>query len=240
LSKTIKTSAPVKKVKLIADPKEFIPLFKQTVENDLKLTEEKKFKDAVSQEVKRVINVAVNREVEKVKKEYELKFPEKYEEGKKKGIEIGHKELKERVELAIDTLKSIIRDAEDKRKNIINSAEKDVLEIASYLAEKVILRKIEIEENIVLDVVKEALDHVSGETKVILKLNPDDVKMVESVKEDILSQFEMLDKMDLIPDKSVTKGGCIIETESGIIDSDIKSRFEAVRKELLKDFDGKK
>jgi len=240
LSKTIKTSAPVKKVKLIADPKEFIPLFKQTVENDLKLTEEKKFKDAVSQEVKRVINVAVNREVEKVKKEYELKFPEKYEEGKKKGIEIGHKELKERVELAIDTLKSIIRDAEDKRKNIINSAEKDVLEIASYLAEKVILRKIEIEENIVLDVVKEALDHVSGETKVILKLNPDDVKMVESVKEDILSQFEMLDKMDLIPDKSVTKGGCIIETESGIIDSDIKSRFEAVRKELLKDFNGKK
>lgn len=235
MSNSVKTSVPVRKVKLIAKPKEFIPLFKETLENDRKQAEIKKFKDEVSKEVQRVVGIAVEKEREKINKEYEIKLQEKFEEGKTEGIGICGEENRERVESALDTLKEIIKDINDKRMKVIENAEKDVLEIASFLAERVIFEKVNLEKEIVIDLVRDTLKYVAGESKLKLKLNPQDIETIQNVKEDLLSEFEEISEIDLVEEKSMIKGGCVIETASGIIDSDIRTRFDSIKKELLKD-----
>ena len=235
MSNSIRTSAPVKKVKLIAKPNEFIPLYKATLEQEKKNAEALKFKEEVAKEVQRVVGVAVEKEREKIDKEYEIKLQDKFEEGKNEGIEICNEENKARVESALETLKEIIRDINDKRMKVIENAEKDVLEIAAFLAEKVILEKVSLEKDIVIDMVRDTLKYVSGESKLKLKLNPEDIKTVQNVKEDLLSEFESISEIDLVEEKGMVKGGCVIETASGIIDSDIRTRFDSIKKELLKD-----
>ena len=170
-----------------------------------------------------------------IDKEYEIKLQDKFEEGKNEGIEICNEENKARVESALETLKEIIRDINDKRMKVIENAEKDVLEIAAFLAEKVILEKVSLEKDIVIDMVRDTLKYVSGESKLKLKLNPEDIETVQNVKEDLLSEFESISEIDLVEEKGMVKGGCVIETASGIIDSDIRTRFDSIKKELLKD-----
>ncbi|MFC1725551.1 FliH/SctL family protein [candidate division KSB1 bacterium] len=236
MSNTVNTTKPIQKIKLIANPKYFIPLFKETLEKDKERAAEEKYKEDVAEEVKRVIDIALDREREKLNKEFEQKLVEKHDEGKDVGIEICQQESSERVERALGTLKSIIEDATFKRTNILNNAEKDVLELASYLAEKVILKKIDLDKGIVVEVVKDTLKYISGEVKIKIKLNPEDIDSIKEVKEDFLSQFDNIAEMELVSDKAVNRGGCIIETDNGIVDSNISTRFEAVKEELFKDF----
>jgi flagellar assembly protein FliH len=215
LSNTVNTTKPIQKIKLIANPKDFIPLFKATLEKDKERAAEEKYKKDIAEEVKRVIDIALGKDI---------------------GIEICQQENSERVERALGTLKSIIEDATFKRANILENAEKDVLELASYLAEKVIFEKINLDKDIVVEVVRDALKYISGEVKIKIKLNPEDIDSIKDVKEDFLSQFDNIAEMELASDKAVSRGGCIIETDNGIVDSNISTRFEAVKEELLKDF----
>lgn len=236
MSNTVNTTKPIQKIKLIAKSQEFIPLYKETLERDKKRAAEEKYKNDVAEEVKRVIDIALDRERERINKEYEQKLLEKHDEGKELGIEICREESSERVERALSTLKSIIEDATFKRKNILENAEKDVLELAAHLTEMVIFEKINFDRDIVVNVVKDTLKHISGEIKIKIKLNPEDVESINKIKEDFLSQFDNIDEMELVSDKSVSRGGCIIETDNGIVDSNIRTRFETVKEELFKDF----
>ncbi len=144
---------------------------------------------------------------EKLEEEYLVKIKEKQVEIKKK------KQL----------LDKIIPEYE-------RSFEEAVINLSMLVAEKIVQREI-LKEDIISDVLKDAIKKVLGANNVIVKLNPDDFKALESGGDESFS-IRSFDKIKFEQDDRIEPGGCFIETEIGSVDARISSQCNEIRKQL--------
>lgn len=110
------------------------------------------------------------------------------------------------------------------------SFENVVVKTSTVIAEK-ILRKEIAKDSPIHESLKESLGKIIGANKVLVKINPEDLKLV---KEDNRSvQFEdLFPRISFEADERIEKGGCIIETEVGTVDGRIASQLTEIRKSL--------
>jgi len=144
---------------------------------------------------------------EKLEEEYLVKIKEKQVEIKKK------KQL----------LDKIIPEYE-------RSFEEAVINLSMLVAEKIVQREI-LKEDIISDVLKDAIKKVLGANNVIVKLNPDDFKALDSGGDESFS-IKSFDKIKFEQDDRIEPGGCFIETEIGSVDARISSQCNEIRKQL--------
>jgi type III secretion protein L len=65
-------------------------------------------------------------------------------------------------------------------------------------------------------------------------VSKDDFEAVDKRKEELKKQFESLEAFSLRPREDVTPGGCIIETEVGIINATIENQWAIIEKAFEK------
>ncbi|GAJ72665.1 type III secretion cytoplasmic protein YscL [Vibrio sp. JCM 18904] len=70
-----------------------------------------------------------------------------------------------------------------------------------------------------VSVVREALQLVSNQKQVILHVHPEQVVEVREKVAGVLSDFPEVGYVDVVADARLKNGGCILETEVGIIDA---------------------
>jgi len=99
------------------------------------------------------------------------------------------------------------------------------------ISEKVIGKMVRENEDTIKSIVRQAVDSSLGE-RITVRLNPEDYKTVTN---DELEFKDILDRTKRIffkEDDSITKGGCIVETEVGTIDARLETQLKAIRKAL--------
>jgi type III secretion protein L len=90
--------------------------------------------------------------------------------------------------------------------------------------------------DITASVVREALQLVSNQKQVILHVHPDQVNEVRDRVSLILSDFPEIGYVEVISDARLKHGGCILETEVGIIDASIDGQLQALKQAMTKQF----
>ena len=65
------------------------------------------------------------------------------------------------------------------------------------------------------------------------------MEYIETLKEDFFTQVKSLKHVSLIPNASVSPGGCRIKTDTGEVDATVESRLDAVRQSIMDVFRGK-
>lgn len=110
----------------------------------------------------------------------------------------------------------------------------EVLELALQLAKGMLKTALQIKPELVLPVVREAIEYLPVlQQPALLMLNPDDAKVVrEGIGEEI-------DKggWRVVEDASVERGGCKIDTASNQIDAQTSARWQRLTHALGKDVD---
>ena len=76
-----------------------------------------------------------------------------------------------------------------------------------------------------LAIVREALGYAEGAVRAVVRLSPFDRAALAERKEEILGACAGLRDMELVDDRSIT-GGCIVETEQGVVDATLATRLE--------------
>jgi flagellar assembly protein FliH len=107
--------------------------------------------------------------------------------------------------------------------------ENDLVELAIAIAKKIVAREVTIDREIAFTLVKVSLAKLHDRAVAEVHLNPEDLAYVESQRE----RVEFRGALELIADKSVTVGGCLIHTDAGEIDGRIESQFEEIAHGLL-------
>jgi len=107
--------------------------------------------------------------------------------------------------------------------------EKDIVELALKIAKKVVGREVTIDREIAFTLVKVSLSKLHNRAAAEVHLNPEDFAFVESHRE----RLDFRGSLELVEDKSISLGGCLIHTESGDIDARIESQFEEIAHGLL-------
>lgn len=112
---------------------------------------------------------------------------------------------------------------------IANSVEHELVELAIQIAKKVVAREVTIDREIALTLVKVSLAKLHNRSVAEIHLNPEDYVFVR----EHLDKLDFRGKIDLVEDKSISLGGCLIHTETGDIDGRIESQFDEISHGLM-------
>lgn len=111
----------------------------------------------------------------------------------------------------------------------------DILEISIDIAQKIIKNEIKQNPEVVIAKITEILKTLSKEEpKVTIRVNPAQVGIAKQGIPDMLNDAGLDAKIVVLPDETVTEGGCIVSTNNGVIDATIESQL-AIIKEALKE-----
>lgn len=108
--------------------------------------------------------------------------------------------------------------------------EKTVIPVALKAARKILGREIELSETAISDIVANNLKAVSQHKRVTIYVNKEDLSRLEKKREDLKRLFEGLEALSLRPREDITRGGCVIETEAGIINAKLESMWDAIER----------
>ena len=69
--------------------------------------------------------------------------------------------------------------------------------------------------------------------EVTIDIHPEDVEHIENIKEEFFQQLKTLKHISLLPDPSVSPGGCRVKTRFGEVDATLESRLDVIRETIM-------
>ncbi|MFU8807029.1 MAG: FliH/SctL family protein [Bradymonadaceae bacterium] len=139
------------------------------------------------------------------------------EQAREQGLREGHEEALKLVALAR---------AEYGR--LQEAAQTDMLTLAFGIAQRLIGKAIELNPQVVNSIVSQQLEYVRGRRQVTILVHPEDLLVVEGARGEFANQLEGA-ALYFDADPSVSRGGCVIETESGRIDARLEVQLGILR-----------
>lgn len=109
------------------------------------------------------------------------------------------------------------------------NVETDLVELALQIAKKIVVREVTIDREIALTLVKVSLGKLHNRSVAEVHLNPEDFNFVQGN----IDKLDFRGSLNLVEDKSISVGGCLIHTETGDIDARIESQFDEISHGLL-------
>ncbi len=168
----------------------------------------------------------VESDIQKYRMEIVAETEKLKEQAQKEGFEAGYTEWVEKIAKLEEEIAVVRKDMEQK-----------VLPVAIQAAKKIVNREIELSNSAILDIVTGTLKAVSQHKKVTIYINQDDLNVIEANRSQLKQLFENLESMSIRARSDVKPGGCVIETEVGIINAQLENRWrilEAVFNKLTK------
>lgn len=153
---------------------------------------------------------------------------EAYDKGFSQGEKLGIEQEREKVQPLIDEFRQALNDLEEVKKNLYHNAERQAVDLAMAVARKIVCREVSINREMIIDVIKEALERVSDQERVKIRVSPCAVEFLNNPTCTITEVLRDGSGICIEEDHTIPSGGCIIETELGDIDARVEERLRAV------------
>jgi type III secretion protein L len=121
---------------------------------------------------------------------------------------------------------------EDKLKFMRHEMQKAVLPLVLKATKKIIGEELKLNPETIVSIVLQSIKSVSQCRVVKLYVNKKDLEILESEKEELKNQFEKLESFQIQARDDVEEGGCIIETEKGILNATLENQYRALERAL--------
>ena len=107
-----------------------------------------------------------------------------------------------------------------------------VATLAAGVASRIIRRKVEADEEIVLEVVSEAVEQLSDIKRLRIVLNPADEATVSAQQEALLKRVGQLERLEIVADETIQRGGCLLDSDRGEVDARVESQLDVIWKRV--------
>jgi flagellar assembly protein FliH len=215
LSKIFKSS------RVILDEKAFV--LKNRTDHPVKVDEPLAAKEGVSPSSSDAI---ISDAYDQAKGIMEQAKQEGYKEGYEQGLQRSREEGNE-----------IIRQAEaiknawiNERAEIFQSVEKETIELVLEVVEKILNHHVETDVTLVESLIKMGLQRVTRTEQLSIRVSTDDYNQAIAVKPIILAMSDKIEEIEIKRDVTLPNGSCIIDADSGSVDSGVWTQFEEVSK----------
>lgn len=169
-----------------------------------------------------------NRTIEKLKEVQEAAYKEAYalglSEGKKEAFDNTSEEINARLKELDHSLTAI----GNLKKELTLQNEAHLVRLVFHIAEKLAYHTIEANQDVVLEVIRKAIDLAQIEEEVTVQVAPGQLEFLNKLKSETGREYEFLQKIKLVASEGLQAGGCIIETNYGHIDARFDERVKQV------------
>ena len=106
--------------------------------------------------------------------------------------------------------------------------QKQILPLALKAAKKIVGEQLSVSPETIVDIVIQTLAPVTQNHRFNIYVNKVDKEILEAQKPKIKSYLEQVQVLTIQERSDIAPGGCIIETESGIINASIENQWRAL------------
>ncbi len=164
------------------------------------------------------VSIPTARSLEALHKEA---FDEGFELGRNRGIEQGEAEIREKAECLDQLMETLAEPFGVLDDEVVGS----VCDLAILIAKHLIRRELKVDPGEIVAVVRETMGHLPVAVRNSrIRMHPQDIEIVENA----LSIGEESRGWRLQPDPLLTRGGCIVETDSSRVDASVEARLAAI------------
>jgi flagellar assembly protein FliH len=188
------------------------------------------------------ILATARQEAEKIRQQaqrkgYDKGLEEGLVQGQEKGLEKAFQEaredFKQKTELIINQLGGTLDQVDQIKQRLLWQAEQDTVALAVCIAEKVIKKASLLHHEIARENLKYALEMIAGNTNIVVRVNPQDEEyllQIASERDKVLRKYSSI---RFEADDTVAPGGCVVQTDSGLVDAQLDTQIGRITNELL-------
>ena len=151
-------------------------------------------------------------------------FANGYAAGERAGLEAGTK----RAEAMLRRLAQTLDELKALRGTLVRQTEQQMVQLALAIARKILRREATIDQDLIVAMARVALERVGESGIATIRLNPDDHASTVQRHGDHWAGS----RVKVVADPSVSRGGCLVESEFGFVDASVDAQFEQVAQAL--------
>ena len=152
---------------------------------------------------------------------------------KKSAFEEGYRQGLEQANSDIENFRMAIKEFLGAPKEVFEYISPDILEISVDIAKRIIKKEVQSDPQIIINTIVDVLKTASkNEPKVNIRVSPKVVTFVKDVLPNTMYENGIDTKVNIISDPSIEEGGCVFQTNNGIVDASIDTQIEIIKKAL--------
>lgn len=197
--------------------------------------------ESIRKQVREMLELAES-QVESIRKQAHDRG---FEQGQRQGLEkaselieqrakeLADKAVRENLATTLPAMQSAVSALVVERDRWLTEWESTAVRLAAAIAHRLINRHLELDPNGSKEMLRNALQLAAGSPQIRLRLHPEDAVRLGEYGADVVRAMASCGQAQVIPDASLSRGGCIIDTQHGTIDAQIETLLQRIVSELL-------
>ena len=159
-------------------------------------------------------------------------YDEAYQAGLQDGFKSAVDQRLEEINKAINYFQGLVNSIHSIKSDLVHQNEAHIMTTIFRIAEKIAYAHIAENPDLVIQVMKQAIEVAQADDEVTVLVSPEQIDFIENLKKLSNRDLDFLKNVRLEPSVEVTSGGCIVETNYGVIDAQVQTRVEKIWTEL--------
>jgi len=157
-----------------------------------------------------------------------LHMQEVEQKAKEEGYRNGERLAQKHYQNLIQEAEAIRKQSEEIYQNTVYSLEGQMVDTILEIGRKVIGIEITQNREVILSLIRKTLLATSPSGEIIITVSPEDYDTVMENKERLTEGVKNIRDLVVKKDKSLQRGGCIVETGFGSVDSSVETQLKAI------------
>jgi flagellar assembly protein FliH len=154
------------------------------------------------------------------------------EVARRKGLADGIRTAEEAYREKLARLDALAASLAADRQEFFDRIEPELVRLSIVIAEKVIGHELELAPETVVDIVRSAMKRLRERETLRVSVNPRDLDTVKNARDDLIGAVDGVRKLEVVEDRRVDPGGCVIESPSGTLDARMKTQIDEISRAL--------
>jgi flagellar assembly protein FliH len=155
---------------------------------------------------------------------------EAFAQGFAQGERSGAEAAAARSEAVLQRLKQTIEELQTLRAEMIHKTERQVVQLAIAMAKRIVHREISLDPELLSAMARVALDRLGDAASATIRLHPDDYAATAGMNRDARTESSVV---RVVADPVVRRGGCLVQSEFGLIDVSADAQIQELATALL-------
>jgi len=152
-----------------------------------------------------------------------------YQKGYKEGEEKAREKYEQDLEKIHHKVAAVFSAVFEQRKELILQSERGLTELALTISERIVHDIVSINKDEIINIVKKTLISIVDKDVLTITVSPDDADILSTHSTLLTDVDDRVEKVIVRHDDRIEPGGCVIESSSGIVDAQLKTKFQEIR-----------
>jgi type III secretion protein L len=128
----------------------------------------------------------------------------------------------------------ILARTEERAATLTKSWEENMVRLSVRVAEKIIGEQIKLQPESIVSMVSEALKGARPARRLAIQVNQEDVPYVRAQIDRLKDSASLGSLIEVVPSANVRRGGCVIDSELGIVDARLETQLKCLEEVLAR------